>query len=125
MMTDRALRIAIGLVGALMLVVTLRNWIDPSVLGANLGFAATNTLGHASLRADVGGFFGVAGLFSFGAAVRDDHRLLTAPLFLMIFALLGRTIALFAVPFDVVLVPPMVVEAGMVALFAVGRSRLG
>lgn len=108
-----------------MLLVCVRDWLDPVAVGAQLGFGPIAKLGHASLRADVGGFFGTAGLLSLGAALRDDHRLLMAPMLLIGLALLGRVIALGFVGFDAVLVPPMVVEAVMLGLFAAGRKTLG
>jgi hypothetical protein len=124
-MVGKALRVAIGLSGMLMIVVFLRDWMDPVAVGAKLGFGPTAPLGFASLRADIGGFFGGAGIFALAAAVRDNRELLAAPLLLMVLALLGRCVALVFIPFDMVLLPPMVVEAGLAGLYLAGRRNFG
>jgi len=106
-MVGKALRVAIGLSGMLMIVVFLRDWMDPVAVGAKLGFGPTAPLGFASLRADIGGFFGGAGIFALAAAR------------------LGRCVALVFIPFDMVLLPPMVVEAGLAGLYLAGRRNFG
>ena len=122
-MIRNALRVAIGISGAVMIVVFLRDWMDPVAVGAKLGFGPIAPLGFASLRADIGGFFGGVGMLALAAAIRADRGLLVAPLLLMILALLGRCVALALIPFDTVLVPPMVVEAFLAGLYFAGRRN--
>jgi drug/metabolite transporter superfamily protein YnfA len=75
----------------------------------------------ATLRADLGAFFATAGGFALWAAIRRAPGFLTAPLMLISLALAGRFLALAVTPFASAMIPPMVAEAVMVALFAAGR----
>ena len=124
-MIKTVLRILVGGVGALALVLALGIWIDPARTTANLGLMGRGALGLASLRADVGGFFAVAGLLSLAGAVRDDARLLTAPVLLAGLAILGRLITVAQAGLTPDQVMPIVVEAVLVVLLVAGRRNLG
>lgn len=118
-------RLLIGTLGAVAILGALRIWIDPAMPAVALGLSPVGGLGLATLRADVGGFFGGMGAFALAAAIRDDRRLVTVPLVLVSLALTGRliTAGLEGLAPDMVL--PMVVEAALAVLFAFGRRTLG
>ena len=124
-MIKTVLRILVGAVGVLALGLALRLWIDPAVTAANLGLMGRGALGLASLRADVGGFFAVAGLLSLAGAVRDDRMLLTAPALLAGLAIAGRLITVVQAGLTPDQVMPIVVEAVLVVLLVGGRRALG
>jgi hypothetical protein len=57
-MIRTALRLVVGVIGVLALLVAAGLWIRPEAAAATLGLAQDGLLGLATLRADVGGFFG-------------------------------------------------------------------
>lgn len=118
------LRGLIGLVGVLGLLMALRIWMAPAMAAGKLGLAGQGVLGEATLRADVAGFFGVAGGLALYAAIRNEARLLTAPLLLIAAALAGRivTVAVSGPAPDTL--APMVVEAVLVLILGAGRRIL-
>src|SRR5690349_5196411 len=115
------LRTAIGLAGLLFVVLALGFLHDPASAAARLGVSALNSLGAATLRGDFFGFFAVGGLLSIAGAVRDDARLLLAPLLLIGLTLAGRLVAVAVGGFDPAMGPPMLVEAVLTALLWFGR----
>ena len=124
-MMARILRIVVGLIGVAAVLLALRIWVAPAAVGAQLGLIGQGGLGLATLRADFAGFFGAAGVFALAAALRDDRRLLTAPLLMIALALGGRVVTVVASGLDAAQVRPMVVEAVLLALLALGRRALG
>lgn len=117
-------RILVGVAGLLGVLVALRLWMAPEDVAAQLGIQAAGPLGVASIRADIAGFFAAGGAFSVLAAIRNRAVLLTAPIVLIGLALTGRliTLALNGVSND--MIPPLAVEAVMLAILAFGRMRL-
>lgn len=117
-------RILVGVAGLLGMLVALRLWMAPEDVAAQLGIQAAGPLGVASIRADIAGFFAAGGAFSVLAAIRNRAVLLTAPMVLIGLALTGRliTLALNGVSND--MIPPVAVEAVMLAILAFGRMRL-
>jgi hypothetical protein len=118
------LRGLIGLLGLGGVLIAARFWMDPAAIGAQLGLKGTDVLGAASLRADVGGFFGAAGLLSIVAAIRNDGRQLAAPLLLVCLALAGRLLTAALQGLPPASVPPLAVEAGLVLILGLGRRLL-
>lgn len=118
-------RLLMGALGLFALIGALRIWTDPTIPAATLGLSPIGGLGLASLRADVGGFFGGMGAFALAAAIRDDRRLVTVPLVLVSLALTGRLITAGMEGLAPNMVMPIVVEATLAALFALGRRTLG
>lgn len=110
----------LGLVALLMLAIALRVWTQPLIFAATLGLGADGPLGVASLRADLGGFFGAGGLFALLAALRSDRRWLAPALILLGLALTGRVISLIASGGGVQQIPPMVVESVLIAILFLG-----
>ena len=124
-MTKTLLRLLVGIVGVLALLVALRIWTNPAMAAAQLGVGALGPLGVATLRADFAGFFAAAGMFSLAAAIRNERRLLTAPLALVALALAGRGLTVLQGGLAQPMIAPMAIEAGLVVLFALGRRGLG
>jgi len=120
-----ALRIAVTAAGALALVLGGAWVLDPGRLAPAFGLAAEGALGQASLRADLGAFFATTGVLCIAAGLRNEARLMTAPLLLILVALLARLISLLADGAGPGVYPPIAVEAGLFALFAFARFRLG
>ncbi len=118
-------RILVGLVGALAVLLALRIWMAPAAVAENLGLVGMGGLGRATLRADVGGFFGAAGIMALAGAIRDERRLLTAPLAMIGLALTGRVITQLTGGLTPAQVPPMMIEAVLVVILAGGRRLLG
>ena len=119
------LRVLIGVLGLLAILVAARFWMDPLKVGATLGLSPVGLLGLATLRADMAGFFGTAGVLALAAAIRDDRRLLTAPLIMIGLALSGRLITAGLGGLAQPTVMPMAVEALGVLLLTLGRRSLG
>ena len=111
----------IGLLGLLGLLLAARFWMDPVKVGGMLGLQPLGLLGLATIRADVAGFFAAVGLVSLAAALRQDRRLLTAPLLMVALAISGRllTAALGGLPQATI--GPIVIEAVLLVVLAFGR----
>lgn len=124
-MIQTALRLVTGLAGALALLLFLRFWMDPAAIGAQLGLTGEGLLGAASLRADVGGFFGAAGAFALAAAIRNDRQLALTPLVLVSLALAGRLYTMAHDGMAPAEVQPAVIEAVLAAVFAGAWRGLG
>ena len=123
-MVQIIVRVLVGLSGALALLVAARIWQDPATPTAQLGIQALGALGTATLRADVGGFFGAAGLFALAAAFRNEARLALVPLVMIGLALSGRLLTLAMLGLSQDMIMPIAVEAALVALYAVGWRTL-
>ena len=123
-MVRTVLRGVIGLIGVLGLLLALQLWLNPAAPAAKLGLAATGPLGLASIRADLGGFFAGSSILALIAVIRSEAKYLTAPVLFIGLALTGRvlTVAMSGLTPD--MVQPMVVEAVLLVVLALGRSRI-
>jgi hypothetical protein len=101
--------------------ITSQLWLNPAGPAAKLGVAAMGPLGLATIRADMGGFFGAVGILAVWAAFKGQGKVLTAPLLLVALALTGRVIAVAMGGLTPDMVEPMVTEAVLVVAFAAGR----
>jgi len=117
-------RVAVGLLGLAGVLIALRIWMAPADVGAQLGLAASNTLGLATLRADVAGFFGGAGAFALLGAIRNRGAFLIAPLVLVAIALTGRVITVATNGYSEAMLPPMAIEAVLLLVLGFGRMKL-
>lgn len=117
-------RVVVGLLGLAGVLIALRIWMAPADVGAQLGLAASNTVGLATLRADLAGFFGGAGAFALVGAVRNRGAFLLAPLGLVAIALTGRIITLATNGYSEAMLPPMAIEAVLLLVLALGRAKL-
>lgn len=115
-----ALRIIVGIAGILGLLVAARLWMAPSEMASQLGLAPTGPLGLATIRADMGGFFAAGGAFALAAAIKARGSLLLPSVVLIALALLGRVIAVVVNGFVPEMVPPLAIEAVLLALFLAG-----
>lgn len=113
-------RILLGAAGVLALALGARFWVQPQVAAATLGVLGVNAVGVATIRADLGGFFAAAGVFTLAGAVLGRSRFLAPPLVLLVLALFGRLITLAHDGYDQTMVPPMAVEAALVVLLTMG-----
>lgn len=106
-----ALRVSLTLLGLLYLYMGAGFVLDPAEAGANFGLVAENTMGLASMRADVVGFFLVTGgTLIWGAwSNRRDPLLVAAAL--PGIALIGRLINMAQHGTYEGAIMPMVVEA--------------
>lgn len=121
---QKALRLAVGLFGVVFVALALGFLIDPVPAASKLGVGPLGPLGVATLRADLWAFFGTGGILSVASAVRNDARLLTAPLLMIAMALAGRLITVAVSGFDQTMVPPMVAEAIIAVLLVLGYRNL-
>lgn len=121
---QKILRVAIGLFGIVFIALAIGFMLDPAQAASKLGVGALAPLGLATLRADFWAFFGAGGILSVAGAVRNDSRFLTAPLLMIAMALTGRLVTVVASGFDTTMAPPMVAEAVIVALLALGFRSL-
>jgi len=124
-MVRGVLRALVGTIGVLALLVAARLWIGPETPAAALGLKADGLLGLATLRADVGGFFAAGGLFALAGAIRGEGRLLTPPAVLLGLALVGRLVTVAVDGYAAPMLPPMIIEAVLVAILLIARRRLG
>lgn len=115
----------IGLVGLLALLLASRFWTSPADIGAAMGLSADGPAGLGTLRADMAGFFGASGVMFLLAAIRSDARWLRPVLLLLAIALTGRVINLLVTGGGQVLIPPMVIEAVLIAVTLLGMRVLG
>lgn len=118
------LRALLGIAGLLGLLIALGFWFQPDRLATEFGIAARDALGYSTLRADFGALFGAVGVLSIAAAVRNDARLLTAPLLLIGIGFAGRLLTIAMSGYEATMLQPMVTEIVLVTLFAAGRKLL-
>ncbi len=89
-MGGKVVRGAVGLCGALALVLALGFLARPEMSGARLGLQPDGPLGLSTLRGDMSGLFALIGVFSLTAAWRGQRGYLAAPVFLLTAILIGR-----------------------------------
>lgn len=118
------IRLLVGLAGLLALVLALGFWINPDMLAMKFGIAPQGPLGFSTLRADFGALFAGAGALAIAAALRNNARLITAPLLLIGFGFSGRLLTIALSGYDASMLQPMIVEIVLIAIFAAGRKVL-
>lgn len=121
----RAMQILVGLVGLFNILIGLSFLFNPAKMAAEFALSPLGTQGMATMRADFPAFFLTGAVFSLIAAWRADRRPLLVPLMLLTLALLGRFVS---IAFDGTVpttVPPMIVEAAMIALLGLAYHAFG
>ena len=118
------LRALVGIAGLLGLLVAARIWMAPADVAGQLGVAAASPLGLATIRADMGGFFGAGGLFALAAAIKARGGILLPSVVLIGLALTGRLIAVAMNGYAPAMGPPMAIEAVLLVLFIAGWKWL-
>lgn len=121
---QKLMRALVGAAGLLGLLMALGFWIRPAELAGKLGFQPMGDLGLASVRADLGGFFGAVGGLALLAALRNRRNLLMAPLAMIGIALTGRLLSLALTGLSPPLVQPIVVEAVLLVIMVLGYRGL-
>lgn len=117
-------RALVGVAGVLALLVALGFWFRPDQLAGEFGVGVQGALGYSTLRADFGALFGATGILALVAAVKNSARLLTAPLLLIGIGFCGRVLSIALSGYEASMLQPMVVEAVLITLFAMGRKTL-
>jgi len=117
-------RALVGVAGVLALLVALGFWFRPDQLAGEFGVGVQGALGYSTLRADFGALFGATGILALVAAVKNSARLLTAPLLVIGIGLCGRVLSIALSGYEASMLQPMVVEAVLITLFAMGRKTL-
>lgn len=115
----------IGLIGLLALLLASRFWMAPDKIGATMGLLVDGPAGLGTLRADMAGFFGASGVMFLLAVVRNDAKWLKPVLLLLSIALTGRVLNLALTHGGQVLIPPMVIEAVLIAVTLLGLRVMG
>eukprot|EP01039_Chlorochromonas_danica_P018785 gene18785-biopygen11330 len=117
-----AIRLLIGLFGALSLVQASRLWLSPHIAVGVLGLTDLNSTGLATARADLGGIFVAIGLLMLYGAARNNRAALTGGLVVVASAFAGRIFAAWTDGLTSAQQPPLVIEAILVTLLLVGRQ---
>jgi multisubunit Na+/H+ antiporter MnhB subunit len=113
-------RVGVGLVGLFNIVLGLGFLMDPAQAGLRFFLTSLGTQGMATMRADFTAFFVTGGAFALIAAWRARRWPLLVPLSLLSIAIFGRVISLVADGAPAIAFTPMVAEAVMIALLALG-----
>lgn len=116
----RPWQVAIGLVALFNIAIGLGFLIDPAGSALRFFLAPLGIQGMATLRADFTAFFVVGGVSALIAVVRRDRTPLLVPIALIGVALAGRCISLVADGATPTAYPPMIAEAVMITLLALG-----
>lgn len=123
-MMQRIVRIVVGVAGLLSILLAARFFINPAAPAALLGITPVGDLGTATLRADLGGFFGVCGILALAAAIRNSAALVTVPLLAIAIALSGRIVSYALDGGGSAVVQPMLVELTLLVVFGLGWATL-
>ena len=123
-MMQRIVRIVVGVAGLLSILLAARFFINPAAPAALLGITPVGDLGTATLRADLGGFFGVCGILALAAAIRNSAALVTVPLLAIAIALSGRIVSYAIDGGGSAVVEPMLVELALLVVFGLGWATL-
>ena len=115
-----ALRVIVGVLGLVGTLVLLQIWLDPAKIAAGLGLVGEGWQGQSALRSELAGFFGTAGLLSLASVIRNDRRLLAGPLLLISIALAGRFVSIALDGWSSTVVPSIVAEAVLLAIYTAG-----
>ena len=121
----RTMQFLIGLVGLLNIVIGLSFLFNPAKMAAEFAISPLGTHGMATMRADFPAFFLTGAVFSLIGAWRADRLPLMVPLMLLTFALLGRCVSIAFDGTAPTTVPPMIVEAVMIALLGLAYRAFG
>lgn len=119
-----ATRLLLGVVGALALLIASRFWLAPAEMAGQFALTPNGVAGLGTIRADMAAFFFAAGGLSLTAAIRRESRWLWPVLLILALALAGRTLNLLLTGGGPGVIPPMVVEAVLIAITLLGMRVL-
>ena len=114
------MRGVIGLVALFNGLIGLGFLLNPSKMATEFALSPIGTQGMATMRADFPAFFLTGAIFSMIGAWRADPKPLLVPLMLLALAFFGRFVSIALDGIAPTTVPPMIVEAVMLAILAVG-----
>ncbi len=109
-------RILIGAAGLLFVVLALGFWFNTTGSAADVGLIDLNLNGKATVRADMAGYFIVGGGIALYSAIKQNAAYLWPTLLLLAAAFVGRTLTLILDGATLESIPPMVIEAVLIAL---------
>lgn len=121
-MLKTIIRAVIALQGAIALLIASQAYMQPHKLGEQLGYSLIGELGVSSMRADIGGFFAMSGLFMLLAAWRTDRQFILPPLVLVGLALAARLATMAETGFVPEVVQPIAVEAVTAVTLLIGYA---
>jgi hypothetical protein len=110
----------VALVGLFNLGLGLSFLFDPAQAGLRFFVTSLGTQGMATMRADFTAFFVTGATFALIGAWRTWRTPLLVPLLLLGIAISGRVVSLIADGAPPMAFPPMIVEAVMILLLALG-----
>ena len=110
-MLQNAIRIILAAQGVGALLIATQAFLQPDQLAEQLGYALIGDLGVSSFRADIGGFFALAGIFMLLAAWRAERQYILPPLMLSGLALSARLATALETGFLPEYIFPISVEA--------------
>lgn len=119
------IRVLVGLVGLFNLALGLGFFVDTARMGEKFFLTSLGTQGLATMRADMTAFFIAAATFALVGAWRATRAPLLVPLLLFSIAIVGRAVSLVVDGAPETAFPPMVVEAVMIAVLALGYRSFG
>ena len=121
-MIDKIINVLAYLVSLLLLGTAIRWLIDPSGAAAELGMPLLEGVGRSSQVGDMTAFFAVAGVFGFWGLLKKNRAILYAPMALVGFAAIFRTLA-WALH-DAALAPMIVPELVMLAIYFAASRKM-
>lgn len=113
-------RALVALVGLFNVALGLSFLFDPAQAGLRFFITSLGTQGMATMRADFTAFFVTGAVFALVGAWRAWRTPLLVPLLLLSIAIAGRVVSLVADGAPPMAFPPMIAEAVMIALLALG-----
>jgi hypothetical protein len=122
---DKLIRIAVTAVGLLNVVLGLLFLVRPEWMAAQFYITAIGSQGLATIRADFPGFFLTGGGFALWGAWMRYAEELRVPIVLLSIALFGRFVSLILDGVGPSALPPMILEAIMIAILVAGMRTFG
>lgn len=124
-MPTKIIRVILALQGAIALFIASQAFLQPYSLADQLGFSLIGNLGVSSFRADIGGFFFMAGLFMLLAAWRAERQYILPPLVLGGAALSARLATVAETGYLTEYTQPITVEAVTVLTLLIAFTLFG
>lgn len=119
------MRAVVALVGLFNVALGLGFLLDPAQAGLRFFLESLGTQGLATMRADFTAFFVTGGVCALIGAWRAERAPLLVPLMLISIAITGRVVSLVADGAPPTAAPPMIVEALMIVVLALGATVFG
>ncbi len=113
------LRVLIGAVGLMALAATLLAWFRPESFAGDLGLVTASEIGRATIRSDMGAFFGASSVFAMLGAVHGRSQYTRAALLLLVFAVVGRLVNIGMGGWNHAYTAPLVIQAAVIAIFVI------